>query len=295
MCGIVGYVGSGCAVEAVLKGLALLEYRGYDSAGLAAVAGGRMRTVRTVGRVSDLAVRVAAASLSGARLAVGHTRWATHGRVSESNAHPHLDASGNVAIVHNGIIENSDTLRREMEGRGIVFASETDTEVAAQLIGELYCGDLVEAVERAIERLEGSFALAVVSPRHPDLIVGARRGPPLACAVSEAAAMLASDALPLSAISGRVAYLEEDQVAALFPGKLSVRRRGVRAEPAFKEIKWSRTGADLCGFPHYMLKEIHEQPASLRRLCSRLIADRGGDGAGGAPGSFPRFNLENLN
>src|SRR4029078_8851854 len=175
MCGIVGYVGPKEATPLLVSGLRKLEYRGYDSAGLAVADGVRMQGVRWRGQLSGLEEMVAKEPPPGS-VGIGHTRWATHGRPSEINAHPHSDASGRIAVVHNGIVENYSALRKEMQSRGVKFLSETDTEVAAKLIGELYQGDLVKAVEQAIERIEGQFAFAVICTEHPGLLVGARRG-----------------------------------------------------------------------------------------------------------------------
>src|SRR6185295_16264516 len=169
MCGIVGYLGPRLATDVVLAGLRKLEYRGYDSAGLACIeqkdGASRLTVVRAVGRVDALAAKVAALNPTS-HIAIGHTRWATHGRPNELNAHPHRDASGRIALVHNGIIENYAHLRAELAAAGCVFQSETDTEVAAMLVGKLYSGDLVEAVEKAIARIEGTFAFAVISLDH---------------------------------------------------------------------------------------------------------------------------------
>ena len=232
MCGIVGYTGPGDACSIVLGGLRKLEYRGYDSAGMALLDDQGLWVIRAVGRVEALAATAAelgaerAVRAAIAHTGIGHTRWATHGRPNELNAHPHRDLSGRIAVVHNGIIENYAALRQELIAGGASFLSETDTEVAAVLIGKLYQGDLVRAVEQAVERLEGTFAFAVLSLDHPGLLVGARRGSPLALGVDEArgGSFLASDAVPIIAFTRKVMYLEDDQVVALQPGKLAVRQ-----------------------------------------------------------------------
>ena len=290
MCGIVGYTGAGPAVEFVLKGLAQLEYRGYDSAGFAALEDGRLELVRAVGRVADLR-RKAGARAWQARTAIGHTRWATHGRVAEKNAHPHLDHTGLLALVHNGIIENYETLRRELTAQGRPFRSETDSEAAANLIASLYRGDLVAAVEEAIARIEGTFAFAVLSPKHPGLLVGARRGSPLAVGLCGDAMLLASDAVPLVAHTRRVLYLEDNQVVALEPGRVALRQGGREIAVQPQEIRWSAEEVERGGYAHFMLKEIHEQPAALRALVSKLVAD---PGSPGEPGTCPAFHLEGL-
>jgi glucosamine--fructose-6-phosphate aminotransferase (isomerizing) len=290
MCGIVGYTGPGPAVEFVLKGLTQLEYRGYDSAGFAALEDGRLELVRAVGRVADLRQKAGARAWQ-ARSAIGHTRWATHGRVAEKNAHPHLDHTGLLALVHNGIIENYEALRRELTAQGRIFRSETDSEAAANLIASLYRGDLVAAVEQAMTRIEGTFAFAVLSPKHPGLLVGARRGSPLAVGLRGDAMLLASDAVPLVAHTRQVIYLEDDQVVALEPGRVSVRQGGREVAAQAQEIRWSAEEVERGGYAHFMLKEIHEQPAALRALVSKLVAD---PGSPGEPGTCPAFHLEGL-
>ncbi|MEI6232454.1 MAG: glutamine--fructose-6-phosphate transaminase (isomerizing) [Planctomycetota bacterium] len=298
MCGIVGYLGSRKATDVVIAGLRKLEYRGYDSAGVAylePVAGTaepRLEVVRALGRVDALAAKLDALD-SHAPVAIGHTRWATHGRPNELNAHPHRDASGRIALVHNGIVENYAALRTELMAAGCVFVSETDTEVAAMLIGSLYRGDLVEAVERAIVRIEGTFAFAAISVDHPNMIVGARRGSPLAAGIgADGEMLLGSDAIPLIAYTRRVAYLDDDQVVVLQPGTLTVRLKGRVVEPVIQEITWSNEETERGGFAHFMLKEIHEQPGALRKLAVNLVAYPGVEA--GDNSIAPAFNLERL-
>ena len=298
MCGIVGYLGSRNATDVVLAGLRKLEYRGYDSAGVAYIetANGspapRLEVVRAIGRVDALAAKIAALN-PHTHLAIGHTRWATHGRPNELNAHPHRDASGRIALVHNGIVENYAALRKELAAAGCVFLSETDTEVAAMLIGSLYRGDLAEAVERAIERIEGTFAFAAISLDHPDTIVGARRGSPLAAGIgADGEMLLGSDAIPLIATTRRVAYLDDDQIVVLQPGKIAVRSKGRVVEPRIQDISWSVEETERGGFAHFMLKEIHDQPGALRRLAVNLVANPGI--AAGDASIPPEFHLDRL-
>ena len=291
MCGIVGYTGVKTAADVVLAGLRKLEYRGYDSAGIALLEGRTLTVLRAVGRVDALAAKVAALH-SSATTGIGHTRWATHGRPSEINAHPHKDSSGRIAVVHNGIIENYTALRQELASRGATFLSETDTEVAAVLIGSLYDGDLVQAVQQAIARIEGSFAFGVICSEHPGLIVGARRGSPLAVgAGSEGGEMLlASDALPILPYTKRVLYLDDDQIVSLEPGRLKLFQNGKEIEARMQELNWTAEEAQRGGYAHFMLKEIHEQPGALRRLAASLIAHPG-NAASNVP---PRFALDTL-
>lgn len=287
MCGIVGYTGNGPAVERVVCGLEKLEYRGYDSAGVAYLEAGKLRVIRAVGRVEDLRRKLPPES-ARATCAIGHTRWATHGRPSEVNAHPHCDNSGRFAVVHNGIIENYARLRGELERQGCRFASETDTEVAAHLIAKLYESgrDLPRAVERAIGMIEGTFAFAVLSTLLPGHIAVARRGSPLVTGFGSGEMLVASDALPILPHTPDVYYLQDDDVLDLDPA--GARKSGKPVAPGSR-INWTTEDAERGGYEHFMLKEIHEQPGALRRLASKLIAD---PGAPGEPGTFPRFNLD---
>ncbi|MCW8130730.1 MAG: glutamine--fructose-6-phosphate transaminase (isomerizing) [Planctomycetota bacterium] len=289
MCGIVGYTGKGPAVELVVRGLEKLEYRGYDSAGVAFLLGGKLRVVRAVGRVEDLR-RKLPPEAAAATSAIGHTRWATHGRPSELNAHPHSDGAGNFAVVHNGIIENYARLREDLQRQGCVFTSETDTEVAAHLISRLHeaCGDLPRAVERAIGMIEGTFAFAVLSTHYPGRLAATRRGSPLVAGFGQGEMLVASDALPILPTTHDVYYLKDDQVLDVEPG--GARLKGEAVAPS-DHIHWSAEEAERGGYEHFMLKEIHEQPAALRKLASKLIED---PGAPGDPGGFPRFRLDEM-
>ncbi|MCK6474513.1 MAG: glutamine--fructose-6-phosphate transaminase (isomerizing) [Planctomycetes bacterium] len=293
MCGIVGYTGPGQALGFVIEGLARLEYRGYDSAGVAHTGSKGLKVHRAAGRVADLraALSSAAVPLDGPGAAIGHTRWATHGPPTERNAHPHRDQAGDIALVHNGIIENHAELRAKLEAQGCVFKSDTDTEAAAHLIGKLYQGDLLRAVERALEMIEGSFAFAVLSSKEPGRLVGARRGSPLVVGLGAGNKefFLASDALPIVERTKTVLYLNDDEIVALKPGEIQIRHRGKPVEPKTQELHWSAEDAERGGFEHFMLKEIHEQPAALRRLAVELIAS-----PGSPEGQPPAFRLEHL-
>jgi len=264
MCGIVGCTGTAAALGAVIEGLRALEYRGYDSAGVAFPVAAGIEVIRTAGRVADLEARIPAGTT--ASTAVGHTRWATHGAPCERNSHPHCDPAGRIALVHNGIIDNYQALKVELEGRGGRFSSDTDSEVIAHLIAEAYRGDLVAAVEAVLPRLDGTFALGVMAADRPGLIVGARRGSPLAIGLGDGMQLLASDAVPILPHTRRVVFLEEDQVAVLTPEKVVIRAGGREVAPAVTEIRWSAEAAQKGGYPHFMLKEIFEQPAVLENL-----------------------------
>ncbi|MDR0361909.1 MAG: glutamine--fructose-6-phosphate transaminase (isomerizing) [Planctomycetota bacterium] len=266
MCGIVGCVGLPKAVGVVLDGLASLEYRGYDSAGAAWPEGGRIALVRAAGRVADLRNLLGGRAGLDVETAIGHTRWATHGAPVEKNAHPQVSADGRIAVVHNGIIDNFVKLRGELEDAGIVFNSDTDTEAIANLVAREYAGDLVRAVETALPLLDGTFALGVMAADQPGLVVGARRGSPLAVGIGVGFHLLASDAVPIIPHTRRVVFLGDDQVAVVAPGACEIREKGVPIDWACTEVTWSADAARKGGYDHFMLKEIHEQPIVLENM-----------------------------
>ncbi len=284
MCGIVGYVGREDGIAAVIAGLEALEYRGYDSAGIAAVDGGGLMLERVKGRVAEL--RKVLEGHPPSATAIGHTRWATHGPPSIANAHPHLNDDRRIAVVHNGIIENFEALRREFDPER--FRSQTDSEVIAHLIARAYEGDLIAAVETVLPMLDGTYALGIVAADRPDLIVGARRGSPLAVGLGENETLLASDAVPILPHTKKVIFLEDEQLAVCTPGGVTVRQNGAEIEARVTEIDWSAEAAQKGGYKHFMLKEIFEQPQCLMGLVRhRVVLPEDAD----AP---PRFNLEGV-
>jgi glutamine---fructose-6-phosphate transaminase (isomerizing) len=263
MCGIVGITGTRLASPILIETLRRLEYRGYDSAGIATLVNGRIERRRSEGKIRDLDVLVKREPIDGTT-GIGHTRWATHGAPSEANAHPHSD--GQVAVVHNGIIENFQSLRAELEESGVVFTSQTDTEVVVHLISRELNNGLppVEAAAKAVAYLEGAFALAIVFSGHHGLVVGARRGSPLAVGFGDGEMFLGSDAVALAPLTHRIAYLEDGDLVAITPEGLTVRDAlGKTVERPVQEV--AKIGADLGkgNFPHYMLKEIYEQPTVI--------------------------------
>lgn len=268
MCGIIAYIGQRDACPILVEGLKRLDYRGYDSAGLVVIREGRLRLRRAVGRIAALERRLDD-ELYGAGIGMAHTRWATHGAPTETNAHPHRDQSGKLAIVHNGIIENYRALRQFLEQQGIRLVSETDTEVLAQLIGHLYEGSLEDAVRKALREVRGTFGIAVIHADEPDMIVAARRGSPLIVGIGKDEHLIASDAAAIVQHTARVIYLADNEVAV-------VRRDGFRtttldAVPVTKEIEqieWTLEQLELGGHEHFMAKEIFEQPEALRN-CMR--------------------------
>ena len=274
MCGIVGYTGSRPVTDILMEGLSRLEYRGYDSAGIAVEQDGKLEVVHCKGKVSGLAALVAPLGLTGT-CGIGHTRWATHGRPSEANAHPHVSCDGHVAVVHNGIIENYAELREELEGRGHAFTSETDTEVIAHRVEEAYGGDhdLLQAVREATERLIGAYALAVVSDREPGTIVAARKDSPLVVGLAEDGAYVASDIIAMIDATRDVAVLADGDMAKLTPdGTMFFNVRGEAYEPEPTHVDWDLDVAEKGGYPDFMMKEIHEQPRVIRdTLAGRLV------------------------
>lgn len=263
MCGIIGYAGDD-ALPVLLDGLRRLEYRGYDSAGVG-LEDGSLRVYRSSGEVSEIERKVD--DVDSAPVGVGHTRWSTHGAPVEKNAHPQVDCTGDVAVVHNGIVENHEELRSELEGRGHSFTSDTDTEVVAHLVEERVGDGLREALEHATSRLEGSYAVAV-SAADSGRVVAARQDSPLLVAYGGGCNYLASDAPAVVNRTKEVTYLEDGDVAVLEADSVSFYRDGSEFTPDVDVIDWDAEEAEKGGYPHYMLKEIHEQPRALRRAIS---------------------------
>ena len=262
MCGIVGAVARRDIVPVLVEGLRRLEYRGYDSCGVATVAEGGLQRLRSVSRVAELQSQISESRLA-AGTGIAHTRWATHGAPAAHNAHPML-SHGEIALVHNGIIENYEELRAELQGKGYAFESQTDTEVVAHLVHSLYSGELFEAVRRAVKRLRGAYAIAVVSAREPHRVVGARAGSPLVVGVGRGEMFLASDALALAGTTDRIAYLEEGDVAEI--GLAEFRVLDAADRPASREVRVVEAtvaAAELGPYRHFMQKEIFEQPRAV--------------------------------
>jgi glucosamine--fructose-6-phosphate aminotransferase (isomerizing) len=282
MCGVVGYTGSNQAAPWLLDGLQTLEYRGYDSAGIQVVSpSGNLHGVKCAGRVATLRERALAANPVGP-CGIGHTRWATHGSPTDKNAHPHLDGSGRIAVVHTGIIENFQELRRELMANGHVFVSETDTEVIPHLIQEAWegpaKGDLAAAVRNATDRLEGSWAIAVGGADCPGTLVATRNGAPLGVASTDDGAYAASDVMPLASVTSHVLQLEDRDVATLTPdGTITIPDRDGRVvtNPTAIDIDWDASAAKLGGYSDFMAKEISEQPEAIERLLKDRLGKHG--------------------
>ena len=282
MCGIIGYIGTRGATPLLLEGLQRMEYRGYDSAGVAVMNGNGVETRKTAGKISNLERSLAASPVQG-DTGIGHTRWATHGVPNERNAHPHVDCKGEIAVVHNGIIENSGTLKQGLEARGHEFASETDTEVIAHLIEETFDGNLEDAVIEALWQIEGTYGIAVVSSRDRNKIVAARKGSPLLIGLGEGEYYVASDVSAILAHTREVVYLDDGDVAVLTRnGYTILNQRAQQLERRVSKIDWDLDQIERGGFDHFMLKEIFEQPETVENcMRGRLLPDQGTSKLGG--------------
>ena len=265
MCGIVGYIGDQQAQPILLEGLSRLEYRGYDSAGIAVMDGGVIALEKAKGRLQNLIDRLDSHPLTGT-VGIGHTRWATHGEPSDLNAHPHTDMRGSIAIVHNGIIENHERLRAELISQGCAFVSQTDTEVIVHLLNRLYKGDMLAAIREAMTLLEGSYALCVLNVDEPDVLYCTRKDSPLVVGLAAGAQYVASDIPALLRHTREVELLDDKEIAVLRRDSAVIydpygRKRALKPT----HIDWDVEAAEKGGYPHFMVKEIHEEPASLSK------------------------------
>ncbi len=276
MCGIVGYIGPKQATTLLLEALRRMEYRGYDSAGIAVINGTGLKVRKAAGKLSNLEKQVAG-DLPRGTVGIGHTRWATHGAPTTPNAHPHTDQSGRIALIHNGIIENSGSIRKALLKRGHTFTSETDTEVLAHLVGELYQGSLEEAVAAALREVDGAYGIAVICTEEPDVLVAARNGSPLIVGIGESERFVASDASPLLEHTRSVIYLDDGEMVILTRDGYRVRDLEVKhIDKPVNQIDWDLATIERGGYEHFMLKEICEQPESLANtLRGHLLEDEG--------------------
>ncbi len=264
MCGIVGYVGNKNAVEVIMSGLHRLEYRGYDSAGVALVNDGKLEHVKSMGKLAELDAKLEKSGIQG-NIGIGHTRWATHGMPSEANSHPHFDQQMKIAVVHNGIIENFQELRQQLKADGVEFRSDTDSETIAHLVRKHYNGDLFAAVRNALKELDGAYALGVVCSDNPDIIVAARQGSPLIVGLGEGETFIASDVPAIMKYTRKVVYIENGQVCEI--GRDGYKIEDIDGNPQEAEVKTvdlDDDAAEKDGYPHFMLKEIYQQPEVLR-------------------------------
>ena len=279
MCGIIGYTGPRPAAAVLIESLRRLEYRGYDSAGIAVLDAddGHSTVIKSERKVDDLAHLLEVQGTPAGHVGIGHTRWATHGRPTVVNAHPHQDCTGRLHLIHNGIIENYRELRAELSARGHTFTSDTDTEVVPHLVEALYRGSLAAAVRQAMRRIEGAYALVVLHADEPDLVVAARLNAPLVVGRGAGESFISSDITALIPYTKRMVLLGEGEVAAVRPDSVDVvSLDGTRVEPRTITVDWDAEQAQRGGFPHFMLKEIHEQPNALRQaLADRVDPDTG--------------------
>ena len=275
MCGIVGYIGDSKAINFLLDGLTKLEYRGYDSAGVAVMEDGNIFVEKSVGHLDSLKEKLKSQTLNGT-IGIGHTRWATHGRPSDRNAHPHTDCHGNFVVVHNGIIENFMTLKENLIERGHKFISETDTEVVAHLLEENYTGDFVDAVRKVLGLIEGSYSLVFMSKDHPDVLICAKQENPLVVGLGKGENFIASD-IPAIISRTRDTYILNDGEIGIVK-KDSVKiidRQGNAIDKKIFHVTWNAEAAEKGGYEHFMLKEINEQPKAVRDTMSKRIAKDG--------------------
>jgi glucosamine--fructose-6-phosphate aminotransferase (isomerizing) len=275
MCGIVGYIGPRSASDVLVSGLARLEYRGYDSAGVAIISGPDLSVTRRVGKLVNLRNALGSAPITG-NVGVGHTRWATHGKPSEENAHPHIDCRGRIAVVHNGIIENFIELREELRVTGHIIRSETDTELIAHLIESYYHGDIVDALARTIERLDGAYALGVVHLDHPDVVLASRKESPLIIGVGEGENIVASDIPAVLEFTREIIVLHDGEIAVVSAdGVEVVDLQGAAVVPEMMHVEWDLDAAEKGGYEDFMLKEIFEQPKAIRDTLMGRMGDDG--------------------
>lgn len=271
MCGIVGYIGNKNATDILLEGLSKLEYRGYDSAGIAVIKDGNIQVEKHKGRLSVLEESLKDKDMVG-NLGIGHTRWATHGEPSDVNSHPHLNNDHSIAVVHNGIIENYLVLREELMEKGYEFISETDTEVIPCLIDYYYDGDLVEAVKKAVSRLEGAYALGIIHKDHPDMLIAVRKDSPLVVGVGEGENFIASDIPAILNHTRKVYLIENNEMAVLTKDSVEIMKTdGTVVNKEIYNVEWDVEAAEKGGYAHFMLKEIHEQPKAVKDTLSPRV------------------------
>ena len=293
MCGIVGYIGGRSAWPIVIKGLQRLEYRGYDSAGVAILNDGELKIRKCRGKVADLLQMVKGQDLTGT-IGIGHTRWATHGEPNDTNAHPHASMNGKFIVVHNGIIENYREIKARLAEKGYTFKSQTDTEVLANLIENLYLEDGLtaeQAVKAALRRVVGAYGLAIICTDEPDILIGARKGSPLAIGVGEGEYFIASDATPIIEYTDRLIYLDDEQVAVLSRNGYNVSNlNDVHLDPVITHVDFDLDNISKGGFDHFMLKEIHEQPQSIAdTMRGRVLPDSHTITLGGIADAMPHL------
>ncbi|MGL5426525.1 MAG: glutamine--fructose-6-phosphate transaminase (isomerizing), partial [Cetobacterium sp.] len=273
MCGIVGYIGKGNAKSTILEGLEKLEYRGYDSSGIAVIKDSKIRVEKKKGKLTNLVTHLENIDLNS-HIGIGHTRWATHGEPSDKNSHPHYSEDMSVAVVHNGIIENYSSLKEELINKGYKFTSDTDTEVVAHLIHSVYEGDLFGAVTKVIKKLRGSYALGIIHEDFPNEIICTRKDSPLVIGIGEDENLIASDIPALLKYTKNVYFLEDGDFARLKKDSIEIFDKNLNSvKREIKFIEWNYDEATKAGYPHFMIKEIFEQPKSIEETLNRRVHD----------------------
>ncbi len=271
MCGIIGYVGKREASSILIEGLKRLEYRGYDSAGFCTISNNRSIIEKDIGKIDEVEAKVNFSNLSGF-IGLGHCRWSTHGGVTKENAHPHTDCSGNISIVHNGIIENFSELKEKLVAKGHKFKSATDTEVIAHLIEENYNGSIEAATRKALKQVEGSYALGIICAKEPDVLVAARNESPLIIGIGNDENFIASDVPAILKQTNKIIYLDNNEIAVLTKNGYEISSiDGVKANKKISYIEWNSELAEKAGYEHFMLKEIHEQPRAITETLNGRI------------------------
>ncbi|UCG50821.1 MAG: glutamine--fructose-6-phosphate transaminase (isomerizing) [Candidatus Latescibacterota bacterium] len=290
MCGIIGYIGKSQALPILMEGLKRLEYRGYDSAGVAIIENGNMLIEKTEGKIAHLEQHLSGMDCPGVT-GIAHTRWATHGEPNTDNAHPHIDCSGTLAVAHNGIIENFQVLKKRLQRKGHKFVTETDTEVIAHLIEDYYNGSLEDAVQKASQQLEGTYGIVILSKNEPNKLIGVRNGSPLVVGVADNEYFLASDVSAILKHTRQVIYLDDKEMAIVEPsGFKTMTIENVTVDKAIEEVDWDLDMIEKGGFPHFMLKEIFEQPETIRNATrGRLVYEAGEVRLGGLGMATPKL------
>ncbi len=285
MCGIIGYLGKNSALPILIDGLKRLEYRGYDSSGVALFLGGEIKTIKSVGRIKELEKRLQTLGVCEradpegllCNLGIAHTRWATHGKPTENNAHPHFDCSGKISIVHNGIIENYKSLKEKLEEKGHKFKSQTDTEVIAHLFEDLYNGDLTSTLQKTLKLLHGAYGLVLIHKDHPEKIMAAKMGSPLSIGLGDSEMIIASDISAIIMYTKQVIYLDDGEIAEIEKNNLNIFNiDNVKIEKEAQTVNWDIEEAEKKGFSHFMLKEIFEQPESIMNSIRGRIIEKTG-------------------
>ncbi|MEK9134759.1 MAG: glutamine--fructose-6-phosphate transaminase (isomerizing) [Patescibacteria group bacterium] len=297
MCGIVGYIGKKNAVPILMEGLKRESYRGYDSSGIVVLCGNEITSVKAVGKLEELETKIIPCDING-NVGLGHVRWATHGEVTEENAHPHHDCKNNIWLVHNGIIENYKELKKKLEEKGHKFVSQTDTEVLPHLVENFFQGNLEDAVRKALKLIKGTYGIAVIAKEDPGKIVVARMASPLVISVNGAGGFVASDSAAILSHSNKVVFLEDGEIAVITPEEFTITdlmNHQKAKEPI--ELDWTIEEAQKGGYPHFMLKEIMEQPESIENsLRGRLILEDGKARLGGLASVQDKLrDIERLN